>query len=67
MRDDIGASRGVRKMKTTLVLLLKDESAATAIEYAMIAAGIAAAIVGAVIGLGSKLSATYTGVNNAMN
>jgi len=36
-----------------------DESGATAIEYAMIAAGVSVAIVGAVSGLGSHLKTTF--------
>jgi pilus assembly protein Flp/PilA len=44
-----------------------DETAATAIEYALIAAGISIAIVAAVQGLGSKLNATFTSVQNAFN
>jgi pilus assembly protein Flp/PilA len=36
-----------------------EESGATAIEYAMIAAGVSVAIVGAVSGLGSHLKTTF--------
>ena len=36
-----------------------DESGATAIEYAMIAAGVSVSIVGAVMGLGSNLKTTF--------
>ncbi|MCX7313397.1 MAG: Flp family type IVb pilin [Alphaproteobacteria bacterium] len=46
---------------------LADESAATAIEYSLIAAGIALAIITTVQGLGSKLTSSYTSVQNAMN
>jgi pilus assembly protein Flp/PilA len=42
---------------------LKDESAATAIEYALIAAGIALAIVTAVNGLGTAVNSQYSAVN----
>ena len=45
---------------------LKDESAATAIEYALIAAGIALAIVAAVNGLGTTLSNKYSSVNTSL-
>ena len=41
-------------------------SAATAIEYAMIAAGVALAIVGAITQLGGTVSGIYTGVLAAM-
>ena len=40
----------------TLSRFLKDESAATAIEYGLIATGIAIAIIAAVNGVGSKIS-----------
>jgi pilus assembly protein Flp/PilA len=39
-----------------LMRCAKDESAATAIEYGLIAAGISVAIIAAVQGLGSKLN-----------
>ena len=42
----------------------EDESGATAIEYAMIAAFIAIAIVGAVTSLGTTLSGIFTNVNS---
>ncbi len=38
---------------------LRDESAATAIEYGLIAAGIALAIIGAVNTLGSSMSSKF--------
>ena len=44
-----------------------DESAATAIEYALIAACISIAILVAVQGVGSKLNSTFTQVQNALN
>ena len=47
--------------------LLKDESGATAIEYGLIAAGISVAIIATVQGLGTKLSATFTKVDGALN
>ena len=52
---------------TTLVRLMKDESGATAIEYGLIAAGISVAIIAVVQGLGSKLTTTFTSVQNALN
>jgi pilus assembly protein Flp/PilA len=42
---------------------LNDESGATAIEYAMIAAFIAVAIVGAVTALGTSLTGIFGNVN----
>jgi pilus assembly protein Flp/PilA len=45
---------------------VKDQSAATAIEYGLIAAGISVAIVTVVGTLGTKLNATFTTVANAL-
>ena len=47
--------------------LFEDDSAATAIEYGLIAAGISVAIIAVVQGLGSKLNTTFTSVQNALN
>ena len=44
----------------------KDQSAATAIEYGLIAAGISVAIIAAVQGLGTNLNATFTRVSSAL-
>ncbi|MBX6425069.1 MAG: Flp family type IVb pilin [Variibacter sp.] len=51
----------------SIVRFVRDESGATAIEYGLIAAGIAVAIIAVVQGLGSKLSETFTKVQNALN
>jgi pilus assembly protein Flp/PilA len=53
-------------MKHHLVQFCRDESAATAIEYGLIAAGIAVAIITVVAGLGSKLNTTFTKVQTAL-
>jgi pilus assembly protein Flp/PilA len=45
---------------------LKDETAATAIEYGLIAAGISLAIIAAVNGLGSKLNTKFTSINSSL-
>ena len=45
---------------------LRDESAATAIEYGLIAAGIALAIIGAVNTLGSSMSSKFTALSTSM-
>ena len=45
---------------------LKDETAATAIEYGLIAAGISLAIIAAVNGLGSRLNARFTAINTSL-
>jgi len=53
-------------MKKLLAGFLHDESAATAIEYGLIAAGIALAIIAAVNGLGTNLNNTFTSVNTSL-
>jgi pilus assembly protein Flp/PilA len=45
---------------------LKDESAATAIEYGLIAAGISLAIIAVVNGLGSTLNTKFTTLNTSL-
>jgi pilus assembly protein Flp/PilA len=45
---------------------LKDETAATAIEYGLIAAGISLAIIAAVNGLGGKLNTKFTAINSSL-
>lgn len=50
-----------------MIHFFRDETAATSIEYALIATGIAVAIIGAVNGLGTKVSETYTSVRAALN
>ena len=54
-------------MKHLVSRFVKDESGATAIEYGLIAAGISVAIIAVVQGLGSKLVATFSSVQNALN
>ncbi|MGA2566366.1 MAG: Flp family type IVb pilin [Pseudolabrys sp.] len=49
-----------------ILLLLKNESGATAIEYGLIAAGISVAIIAVVNGLGTQLSATFTSVSTQL-
>ena len=53
-------------MRRLLARFLRDESAATSIEYALLAAGISLAIITAVNGLGSKLGGSYTAVNTSL-
>jgi pilus assembly protein Flp/PilA len=53
-------------MKTLLARFAKDESGATAIEYALIAAGIALAIITAVNTLGTTLSNKFTSINSSL-
>jgi pilus assembly protein Flp/PilA len=45
---------------------LKDETAATAIEYGLIAAGISLVIIAAVNGLGSKVNTKFTAINTSL-
>jgi pilus assembly protein Flp/PilA len=45
---------------------LKDETAATAIEYGLIAAGISVAIIAVVQGLGTNLKNTFSSVSTAL-
>ena len=54
-------------MKNLVSRFVKDESGATAIEYGLIAAGISVAIIAVVQGLGTKLTATFTTVKNALS
>ena len=45
---------------------LMDESAATAIEYGLIAAGIAVAIIPVITGLGTHLKSTFSTISSAL-
>ena len=51
---------------TFLNRFLKDENAATAIEYALIAGGIALAIITAVSGVGSALSTKFVTISTSL-
>jgi pilus assembly protein Flp/PilA len=53
-------------MQKQLARFLRDESAATAIEYGLIAAGISVAIIAVVQGLGTNLNTTFTSVQTAL-
>ena len=53
-------------MKNLICSFFEDETAATAIEYGLIAAGISVAIIAVVQGLGSKLNTTFTSVQTAL-
>jgi pilus assembly protein Flp/PilA len=57
----------LRPMKNLFTRLWKDESAATAIEYGLIAALISVAIIVAVTALGGTLQNTFNAVNAAMS
>jgi pilus assembly protein Flp/PilA len=45
---------------------LREERAASAIEYGLIAAGVAVAVIAVVQELGGKLAATFTAVRDAL-
>jgi pilus assembly protein Flp/PilA len=53
-------------MNTRLTAFVRDQSGATAIEYAMIASMIAIAIVSALQSLGARLSAEFSEVSRAL-
>jgi pilus assembly protein Flp/PilA len=50
----------------TIKRFLSDETAATAIEYGLIAAGISLAIIAIVNGLGAKLDTKFTAINSSL-
>jgi pilus assembly protein Flp/PilA len=45
----------------------RDDSGATAIEYALIASGIAGVLIAVVMGLGTQLQVKYQSVSNGFN
>ena len=53
-------------MRKLVGCFLKDNSGATAIEYALIATGISIVILVAVISIGTTLNTTYTNVSTAL-
>jgi pilus assembly protein Flp/PilA len=53
-------------MKKMVREFIADESAATAIEYGLIAAGIALAIISAVQGVGTKLSSNFGKISTSL-
>jgi pilus assembly protein Flp/PilA len=53
-------------MKASVLRFWRDETAATAIEYGLIAAGISLAIIAAVNGLGSNLNGMFTSINTSL-
>jgi pilus assembly protein Flp/PilA len=54
-------------MKNLVKRFIVDESAATAIEYGLIAAGISLAIIAVVNGLGTKLSGKFASINTSLH
>lgn len=53
-------------MKNLVARFWADESAATAIEYGLIAAGISLAIIAVVNGLGSNLNTMFSSINSSL-
>jgi pilus assembly protein Flp/PilA len=53
-------------MRAKFHAFLKDESAATAIEYGLIAAGISLAIIAVVSNLGTKLKSTFSSISTQL-
>ena len=53
-------------MSALVMQFVRDESAATAIEYGLIAAGIAVAIIAVVQALGTSLNTTFQSVSTAL-
>jgi pilus assembly protein Flp/PilA len=53
-------------VKNFLARFWADESAATAIEYGLIAAGISLAIIAVVNGLGTNLNNKFTSINTSL-
>jgi pilus assembly protein Flp/PilA len=53
-------------MQKLVARFVKDDTAATAIEYGLIAAGISVAIIVAVNGLGVTLNGTFTSINSQL-
>jgi pilus assembly protein Flp/PilA len=54
------------KMINLVMRFVRDETAATAIEYGLIAAGISVSIIAVIQGIGSRLNTTFTGVEAAL-
>jgi pilus assembly protein Flp/PilA len=54
-------------MNRLVLRFLKDDSGATAIEYALLASGISVAIIVAVNTLGSQLNNTFTNVTTLLS
>ena len=59
------ALRESRKMGQ-IIVFLKDECAATAIEHGVIAAGMAVAITPVITGVGTRLKTTFTAAQTAL-
>ena len=56
----------VRRLPETIHCFVRNEQGATAIEYALIAAGIAVAVAATVMSLGTSVKAMYDRIYTAM-
>jgi pilus assembly protein Flp/PilA len=61
------STRSSIAMRPVLHRFLQDESAATAIEYGLIASLIAVAIIAGATALGTSLNATFSSLSSKMN
>jgi pilus assembly protein Flp/PilA len=50
-----------------IIRFFRDDSAATAVEYGLIVAGIAVAIIAVVLSLGTQLDQSYQSVSDGLN
>jgi pilus assembly protein Flp/PilA len=62
----VSAEREASPMRTLLLGFVKDDGGATAIEYALIAAGISIVIVAAVNSIGTSLNTTFSSVSSQL-
>jgi pilus assembly protein Flp/PilA len=56
----------MKKMKKLYVRFMQDISAATAIEYGLIAAGISVAIIAVVNGIGNSLNTKFSAISTQL-
>ena len=66
MTEEVRHRREEAEVLRLFSKFLNDESGATAIEYALIAAGISLAIIAAVQGLGTTLNGRYADINTSL-
>ena len=62
----IGSPRQWENCMSSIVVFLKDESGATAIEYGLIAAGISVVILATVNGVGSQLNTRFDTISSLL-
>jgi len=60
-------TRNLTAMRSVLHRFLQDESAATAIEYGLIASLIGVAIIAGATALGTSLNSTFQGISSKIN